>query len=396
MSENTSLQKKEYFDERDTYARSNFMISSKYKSTLFSNRLMAISLSRLGSAEESVDGYLTVRIKGKDIQNLFGVKGNSFFTQLSNTANGLTGHTIGWSNPETQEFEYIAAVTKSSYRNGEFSVVFHRDLKQYLVGLERNYTKFSLEVMLSFKSTYSFRLYELLRSRCYHRKGYEHNGNLYLIEFDLNELRLDLGVVNAELESVRKILSGSKGKPDWEKAVASSPEHVFDNWKDFKRKVLTVGVNEINSKPQTGIHIDKYEPKKAGRGGKIYAVEFYVEVLNAKKEKPGEIIDVEDNKDDLIDDIRDIISGIRSREARAIGEAASWDIDRISRNYEYSLTKDVEDIVGFMIKAVKEDWAKSEKKPRSAQKTQKSGFANFNERRYDYEELAAEAINHHE
>ena len=391
MSENTSLQKKEYFDERDTYARSNFMISSKYKSTLFSNRLMAISLSRLGSAEESNDGYLTVRIKGRDIQNLFGVRGNGFFTQLSNTANSLTGHTIGWSNPETQEFEYIAAVTKSSYKDGEFSVVFHRDLKQYLVGLERNYTKFSLEVMLSFKSTYSFRLYELLRSRCYHRRGDDHNSNLFLLEFDLNELRLDLGVVNAELESVRKILNGSKGKPDWEKAVSSSPEHVLDNWKDFKRKVLTVGVNEINEKPQSGIHIDKYEPKKAGRGGKIYAVVFYVEVLNGKKDKKHDIIDVEENKDDLIDEIRDIITKIKSRDARAIGEAADWDLEKIERNYEYSKTKDVEDIVGFMIKAVKEDWASTEKQSRKKTKGAKN-FDNFNSREYNYDELMEEVL----
>ena len=388
MSENTSLVKKDYYDERDTYARSNFMISSKYKSTLFSNRLMAVSLSRIGSAEESQDGYLTVRIKGKDIQELFGVKGNSFFTQLSNTANGMTGHTIGWSNPETQEFEYIAAVTKSSYLNGEFSIVFHRDLKNYLVGLERNYTKFSLDVMLSFKSTYSFRLYELLRSRCYRRKGDDGSDSLFKIEFDLNELRLDLGVVNAELESVRKVLKSSKGKPDWEKAVAASPEHVFDRWKDFKRKVLEVGCNEINSKPQTGIHIDRYEPKKAGRGAKIYAVVFYVEVLSRKKEKKPEIVDTDINRDDMVDDIMDIISGIRSRDARAIGESAGWNIDKVKNNYEYSKTKDVDDIVGYMIKAVKEDWAGNSKPRKKSQKP--NGFDDFSQRNYseqDYEEF---------
>ena len=118
---------------------------------------------------------------------------------------------------------------------------------------------------------------------------------------------------------------------------------------------------------------------------------FYVEVLNGKKDKKQDIIDVEDNKDDLIDEIRDIISKIRSRDARAIGEAADWDLEKIERNYEYSKTKDVDDIVGFMIKAVKEDWAATQKQSRKKTKGAKS-FDNFNSRDYDYDELMAEML----
>lgn len=236
MQQDTSLVKKEdYYDEYDGYSRSNFMISSKYRSTLFSNRLMAISLSRLSTATESDDGYLTVTIKGRDIQKLFGVTGNSFFGHLSDTANNLTGHTIGWSNPVTQEFQYISVVTKATYKNGEFSIDFHKDIKDYLVDLTQNYTRFSLNVMMSFKSSYSFRLYELIKSRCYYRKGEERSNNLFRIEFDINELRLALGVVNAGLDNVKRILNNRKGKPDYAKAVEASPEKLFETWYDFRK-----------------------------------------------------------------------------------------------------------------------------------------------------------------
>ncbi|MCR5301773.1 MAG: replication initiation protein [Lachnospiraceae bacterium] len=390
MKENTSLARAEdYYDESDTYTRSNFMISSKYRSTLFSNRLMAISLSRLGSAKESEDGYLSVSIKGKDIQSLFGVKGNSFFTQLSNTAQGMTGQTIGWSNPETQEFEYIAVVTKAKYQAGEFTIDFHKDIRNFLTDLKNNYTRFSLSVMLKFKSTYSFRMYELLRSKTFYKKGEERDNNLFKIEFDINELRLDLGVVNAEIMEVRKVLNKSKGKPDYAKAVEASPEKLFSDWSNFRRKVIETAIKEINGLPETGIYIHRYEPKKAGQGGKVYAVVFYVELIGKKKK--AEIIDMnEQNYDDLIDEIRDLISDIKSREARAIGEAAKWDMDLIERNFEYSKTKDVDDIVGFMIKAVKEDWAQSAKKPRGRSKSSKgTGFSDFSGRNYDYDELMA-------
>ncbi len=387
MQDTSLAVRSDYVDERDMYKRSNFMISSKYKSTIFSNRIMAISLSRIQEAHESDDGYLTVTIKGRDIQKLFGTKGNSFFEQLSSTASQMTGHTIGWSNPETQSFEYIAAVTEAQYENGEFSISFHKKLKKYLTELSHSYTILNLKTMLNFKSTYSFRLFELLKSRCYNRKGTDQSNNLFRIEFDINELRLDLGVVNAELDSVKKVLNNKKGKPDYEKAVEVSPEKIYSRYKDFKARVLEVAVKEINAL-DTELHIDSYEPLKAGRGGKVYAIVFYVQVLDDKKGMKKQENSSDDNHEDILDDIRDLLD-VKSRDARAIGEAANWDMDKITRNYEYSKTKDVEDIVGFMVKAVKEDWAANEKKPRRKTKAAQgaNGFNNFKGRDYDYDEL---------
>ena len=379
--------KSEYYDERDSYKRSNFMISSKYKSSLLSNKIMALSLSRISTAQESDGGYLTVTIKGKEIQRVFGARGNSFFGNLSACASQMTGHSIGWSNPETQSFEYIAAVTEATYTNGEFSISFHKKLKKYLTELSHSYTILNLSTMLSFKSVYSFRMFELLKSRCYNRKGSDQNNDKFRVEFDLDELRLDLGIVNSELESVKKILNNAKGKPDYSKAVAVSPEKVHNRWKDMKARCIDPAVKEINML-DTELHIDSYEPLKAGRGGKVYSVVFYVTVLGDKKGKKQEIVDTDEiNKDDMIEDIIDLIGKIRVREARAIGDAAGWNMDRIKRNYEYSRGKSVDDIVGFMISAVKDDYASSSKKPRT-----KVVDPGFKQREYNFEELAKEVM----
>ncbi|MCR5474854.1 MAG: replication initiation protein [Lachnospiraceae bacterium] len=382
----------DYYDERNYYSRSNFMISSKYRSSLLSNRLMAVSLSRLSTAKESEEGYLTVTVKGRDIQELFGTKGNSFFEQLRDTAHGMTGQTIGWSNPVTKEFEYIAVVVNAQYKAGEFSIEFNKKIKDFLVDLTRNYSVFNLPVMLSLKSSYSFRMVELLRAKCFHRKGEVNTGNLFKIEFDINELRLDLGVVNAELAEVRKILNKSKGKPDYAKAVEASPEKLFESWYEFKRNVIDKSVKEINNTPGTGIHVDSYEPKKSGKGGKVYAVVFYVSLLTKTEDKGITSVENRDN-DKILDEIIDLI-GIKAGQARSIGEAAGWDLEKVRRNYEYSLTKNVEDIVGFMIKAVKEDWASAAGGDRSRPRASKGrSFSNFTERKYDYDKLANEVIN---
>ena len=387
--ETTSLAKVEdFYSNNDTYVRSNFMISSKYRSTLFSNRLMAISLSRLDHAKESSDGYLTVTVKGKDIQNMLDVKSNNFFKELSKTAQGMTGQTIGWSSPETQEFEYIAVVTKATFKDGEFTVDFHKDIKHFLKDLKNSYTKLSLSVMLSFKSTYSFRLYELLRSKAYYKKGDERGDNLFKIEFDTNELRLDLGVVNAEIESVRRVLNGKRGSdPEmWEKAVAASPEKTYSSWKDFKRFVLDKAVAEINDKPETGLYIHKMEPKKAGRGGKVYGVTFYVEKNAASKKKKEAAVELNEvNELDLLDEIREIVPGIKNTEAQKIGQAASWNLNLIREKYEIARTQNVNNLVGWLIEAIKGDYQKPIKKGKIID-------PGFTQREYDYDALQKEVI----
>lgn len=383
----------DYQDENDIYARSNVMIRSQYRQTLFGNRLMAMSLSRISTAEESEEGFLTVHIKGGDIKTAMNnTKNGAFFKQLSQAAHNLTGQSIGFTDQENDRFTYIAAVISAEYANGVFSITFHNRLKQYLTDLSQSYTLYSLKIMMNWQSNATFRFFELVKSRMYHRKNdlINANSNLYRIEFDINELKLCLGVVNSDLASVKKILDNSKGTPeDWARAVEASPEKLYSTWYDFKRKIIDRAVNEINGCPECGIKINGVDTKKSGKGGKVHAVVIYAEKLLKRTIKKAVTEIPELDYDDLIEQIQEIIGHIRIKEARSIGDAAKWDIEKITRNYEYSKGCDVEDIVGFMIKAVKEDWASSPKKPRKRGNTgqKNSGFANFKERDYDFKEL---------
>ena len=390
----TSLARIEEFqDENDIYARSNFMISAKYKSSLYANRLMALSLSKINTASESEEGFLTVKIKGREIKNAFGSKSGDFFRQLDNTARDMTGQTVGYTDADSQSFTYIAAVIKAKYEDGEFAITFHNELKPYLQNLSQNYSTFSLKIMMKWQSTQTFRFYELLKSRMYHRKNdYAPDNNLFRLQFDINELKLCLGIVNAELADVRKILNKSKGTPEiWAKAVEASPEKTYSTWYDFKRKVIDKATKEINDNPECGVRIHGVDTLKSGKGGKVYAVVIYAEKLTAASRRREAAEPVEIDRDDLIDQIRDLIGNIRTKEAKAIGEAGGWDLERITRNYDYSKTKNVDDIVGFMIKAVKEDWASSGKQSRKKTKGAK-GFDNFSSRNYNYDELMEEIL----
>lgn len=119
-----------------------------------------------------------------------------------------------------------AEVRKNS---GKISVWLDPKLSEYLTGLISNYTQYELLSTLPMRSSYSVRIYELLKSYAY-QHGHE---------FDIDDLK---GLLMAER---------------------------YKNFKDFRRKVLDVAVNEINL--YTDIEVS-WEPVTKGR--KVIAVKF--------------------------------------------------------------------------------------------------------------------------
>ena len=191
--------------EPNEFSKSNFLISSKYRSSLLENQIMAISLSRI-----QTDGILVyAEIKASELKKMLNITGGSFYAKLDKTANMMTGKTIGFTDPDNEEFEYHAVVTSAKYKRGTFRVEFNHNLKNMISDIKNNFTRLSLPILMQFKTVYGFRLYEVLKSRLY-------KGDMIVIR--LSELRFLLGVANAELENVKSILRGNKN-PDYDKAL---------------------------------------------------------------------------------------------------------------------------------------------------------------------------------
>lgn len=118
-------------------------------------------------------------------------------------------------------------------RNGVIEVKLDKDLKPYLLQLKSFFTKYNYLYVMTMKSQYSIRLYELLKS-------YE---NVQDIAYEVKELRKLLNLT----------------------------DDVLPRWVDFKRFVIEQAIKEINQ--FTDITV-KYVPVKKGR--KVFEVEFYI------------------------------------------------------------------------------------------------------------------------
>lgn len=368
--------------EKNTYApgeefkKSNYLIAGMYKASLFEKKILAIGLSRVKKDESA--GKIFATIKAGEIKKLLNNNSGSFYAKLDNAANSFTGKKIGMSNPITQEFDYIVFITRSTYKNGEFTIFFNPDFADYIYDIKLNYTKFQLPMILSFNNNYAYTLYELLRSKAYTPKNVPYSSErVYKISMLLSELKFNLGLADVEDESAKKVLNRSM-TPDFDAAIDVVPKIMFDRWCDFKEYVLDVAVKEINEVTELTV---SYEKIGKGRGGKVHRIDFYVEVEKQDQKIKEQDVLSQEEKDTVIEEIMYMCfkERIKIKEATVIAEAAGWSLDKIKSAYEvYKNTSDVENIVGFMIAAIKNDYKKEAKS---------NAFNYFTKQIYDFEDI---------
>ena len=157
---------------------------------------------------------------GKNIQNvkksLKNLVDKSFFLTLEDG----TETTISWLNK--------VWIDKGS---GKIRVRLDDDLQKYVTGLYTNYTQYELLCTLPMRSTYSIRIYELLKSYAFTKQH----------TFNLEQLKKALGC-----------------------------EH-YTRFPDFRRKVIEVAVKEINT--YTDLEISWHPVTK---GKKVIEIAFSI------------------------------------------------------------------------------------------------------------------------
>ncbi|WP_027206268.1 replication initiation protein [Butyrivibrio fibrisolvens] len=398
----------------DNYKKSNFLITSKYKSSILENKILSIALANADDIHEESEG-LVYEIAVSDLKRKMNISKSygSFYDKLDDAAKSMTGRTIGTSNKKNRTFDYISVVTRATSKDGIFRIIFNPALKENIIDIKDKFTVLKLSTMLSFKSSYSLRLYELLKDELQEikwqqdrdaitlgKKNTYRQENLFKYEtsIGLAELKLEMGVVNAELDKVKRVLQGKN--PDYEKAVASSPEQIFKSWSDFRRRVLEKATEEINEK--TDLHVD-FEADKAGRGGKVVGVTFIITDSKSYKNSNAGIktessdvfmddlgdpyiVEAEElDIDDLIDKVRMIISeNLKTKEIKSILQAADNDISKIKDAYELAgKQSEIENLVGWMISAIKNGYTATPKRKNNT-------YSDFEQNTYDYELLEDE------
>lgn len=118
---------------------------------------------------------------------------------------------------------------------GTINIRLDDDMKPFLLQLKENFTQYELVYTLHFKSKYTIRLYELIKSVHYH---------------ELTEYKRRYSV-----DDLRRLLDAE----------------TYPEYRNFKQRVLTPAMNEINEYSDKTISMEEVR-----RGRKVVAVEFTI------------------------------------------------------------------------------------------------------------------------
>lgn len=399
--------------------KSNNLIQSLGKTTLLSNKVLLTSLLKIeernGVPDSEKEYYrrlekasgtdftqgLVAEFKNSDLRNVMGNKSGSYYANIMELMDPTNEKSLRhqWiimvKNPEDGLYGSTDVITSTLYddKNGKLYIKFSNEpkIKKELYELKNNYTLLDYNLMMRFKSIYSYRIYELLMSRIGREDGiYKEKRDEYIFTYDISELKYLLGILDPYInKDVRLALS--EPYPDFEKIETMiSDEHVMPRYNDLKKYTLEKAKKEID---EITDFIFDYSPVRNGRGGKVVSVDLImkrkVKINTEKKNAEKSNLTLEE-QDQFLDELCDIIAyPLKVKDLRAIAEAAAYDMEKVKKAYSVlqNTSAEVTNITGYLIKAIKDDYTVITKKAKN-----NNLFNQFPQRNYDFEQLEMEIL----
>lgn len=230
---------------------------SRYNFSVTEQRAIAYICSLIDPVEKDDDSNLQLEYTFNILEyaRICGIEQNGkFYTEVKSILKNLHDKSMWLTLPDGSEttVSWLAKATISS-KSGLAKIELDKDLVPYLFALKNKFLSYGLKNILNMKSQYSIRIYELLRSH--------------------HDMRISQIDKRTEIER-----EGSPQKTTWtidldelKKMLMVDKIKTYDNFKDFRKKVLEVAQKEINELTDTTIY---FEPITKGR--KVIKIKFSI------------------------------------------------------------------------------------------------------------------------
>lgn len=367
--------KEEEIRAREMVSRSNVLIESKSSTSLFERKLLNIAIAKAYVE----DGELIARVSTKDVKNYLHISGNSIYSRLKEVSKETLGHVVSIEDDEKENFIMFNVVNKCEYRDGVFTTRFTKEMKPHIYNLKKDYTRMSLDVLCSFKSLFTTRIYEILRTQYYR---FEREGADELIvprppkaPYSIAELKFTLNVVDANAsKAVKRLVEQGL----FEEALEEVKDASFADWRNFRRKVLEVAKKELEESEYSELCFD-YEPVKIGKGGKVTGLRFIVkknpkcthhsDLWRIKGEEileiTSDVVEVKKPKVDesLILEVADIFGDepVTIQDIRMLLQVSENKPDDIRKAFQMANEQSyISNLIGWMRRCLEEKWFETE------------------------------------
>ncbi|MBW9173996.1 replication initiation protein [Clostridium estertheticum] len=321
--------------------RPNELIEARYNLSVSQNDIMDMVLTKI----EDDNNYL-YELNINDYKHLYKTDTSNIYRNLEKATKGMegTGFYLLTNNDKGVEKEtFFVWFASIEYVKSEGKITFEigTKLKALLLEMKKR-IYYKIEYPMNFSSIYSKRVY-------YYLKSFEDTG-----------WRID------NLDVLRKKLQCPKS---------------YEKYSFFRIKVLDMAIKEINNYSDISF---EFQEIKLGR--KVMRIKFIIK-QNQNNKARNEIVatslDLKESEElGLIKQVQEIFTKntITRHEASCILKDANNNIDLINQCYQYLLTKDVPNVVGYMRTLVK-----GFNEPQA--NIHESNFTNYEQRTYDFDSL---------
>lgn len=328
-------------DEKSlTVRQSNTLIEASYKiASIGEGRLIRMLIAQIQPSDEDFKIY---RIAVADFANLFGLSGGSAYDQIKKASDELTSRKIRIEKGKDWLFMNWISSAEYTAGTGYVEICFDKKLKPYLLQLKGYFTQYELENVVTFKSVYSMRLYELLKAEQFKAK----ESGYFKISFEYDDLRGRLGIEAKE----------------------------YALFADFRRYITETATKEINA--GSNLHVIQVDYPKTGR--KVSHVVFHCERAKQTRldidEPPPTLEEVPKEEPE---DVRELVA-LGIDQATAYKWRKKYGMRQVVRNIAYTQAmkkagKIRDSVTGFLARAIADNlggqWEQEEKKREKERKS---------------------------
>ncbi|QIZ69148.1 replication initiation protein [Geobacillus subterraneus] len=231
--------------------KSNALIEANYKLSTLEQKIVLYLISQIHKDDDDFKMY---RLPIQEFSELLGYRGSPKYTEMREITKNLMRKVL--EIREGQKLKQMSWVSYVEYdgNSGYVSLSFDPRLKPYLLQLKREFTTYRLKNVMELKSSYSIRMYELL-------KRWQYVGEF---EIQLDELRMMVG-------------AGDK----------------YKEYHNFKKRVLNPAQQEISEKTDIVFSYEEIRKKR-----KVVSIRFCIKEKSIEPVVEG----IEEKKDGRVDD----------------------------------------------------------------------------------------------
>ena len=148
----------------NSVTKSNSLARGYYRFNLVEKRVMEALISQLNPKSINTSQLQKLELKAIDYAKTFNVSEKHAYDHIENAVSGLMHKVFSVQNPKGREEFTLMSNAQYMAGAGKITCSFNSYVTPHLIGLKKRFSKYPLSISVDFKSSYTWRIYEILVS----------------------------------------------------------------------------------------------------------------------------------------------------------------------------------------------------------------------------------------